>query len=406
MGNFIKMKKILPIKDDILTLSLPKSDIILTRYLYLKDEVELALLLSILNKNESESLFWAYELYYSGFYKTLFDFIWKIYYDFFATLNPSFESYLFKKQNEYYDLNRDDKIIASIVKNLISREFNTDVFILRIVSNLFESDDLLYIKNINRNSLPDVKMQFAHWITIKEYRHLCTFILESKGDIDFVAYYSILFDLLYVSNSDIKEKAKYMRNFIKSYDTNINPKILLVSRFLQMVSYDNIKKNNSFLLVDDAIIEEYKNINSNLYKPYKILNDICLYGINEVKMLNLFKINRTKYNAIELTNMFHDRWLYHASFSPLWHKRIRDKYGYINYVKMDVKFKSDYYLEEFYDYYGYEPDEQTSEIQNKHIGPIDTTENWFAFYKKYKNNGLISIDTDELEELGVEPVCY
>jgi len=404
MGNFIKMTKILP--DNVLTLSLPKSNIILTRYLYIKDEVELALLLSILNKNESEALFWAYELYYSGFYKSLFDFIWKIYYDFFATLNPSFESYLFKKQNEYYDINRDNKIIASIITNLITRDFNVDVFILRIISNLFECDDLLYIKNINRNSLTDVKIQFAHWITIKEYRHLCAFILESKNDIDFVAYYSILFDLLHTSSSNLKEKAKYMRDFIKSYDTNISPKILLVSRFLQMISYDNIKKNNSYSLVNDLIVEQYKTIDSNMFKPYKILDNVCIYGINEIKMLNLFELNRNKYDPIELTDMFRERWLYHASFSPLWHKRIKDKYGYVNYIKMDVSFKSDYYLEEFYDYYGYEPDEQPIETQNKHIGPIDKTENWFAFYKKYKNNGLINIGNDELEELGVEPVCY
>ena len=38
-----------------------------TRYLYEKDEVKLALILSILNKKEERAEFWAYELYYSGF---------------------------------------------------------------------------------------------------------------------------------------------------------------------------------------------------------------------------------------------------------------------------------------------------------------------------------------------------
>ena len=37
----------------------------LTRYLYIKDEVKIALLLSILDKKE-ESIYWAYEIYYSN----------------------------------------------------------------------------------------------------------------------------------------------------------------------------------------------------------------------------------------------------------------------------------------------------------------------------------------------------
>ena len=69
------------------------SDLIFTRYLYIKDEVQISLLVSILNKND-DAIFWAYELYYSGFKKELLNIIWKIYYDFFVTLNPTFEIYL------------------------------------------------------------------------------------------------------------------------------------------------------------------------------------------------------------------------------------------------------------------------------------------------------------------------
>ena len=39
---------------------------IFTRYLYLHDEVKIALMASLLNKSNA-SIFWAYELYYSGF---------------------------------------------------------------------------------------------------------------------------------------------------------------------------------------------------------------------------------------------------------------------------------------------------------------------------------------------------
>ena len=65
-----------------------------TRYLYEKDEVKLALILCILNKKAEEAIFWAYELYYSDFKSELTDVFWSLYYDFYYTLNPSFEKYL------------------------------------------------------------------------------------------------------------------------------------------------------------------------------------------------------------------------------------------------------------------------------------------------------------------------
>ena len=62
--------------------TLNNEDIIFTRYLYIKDEVEIALLTNILEKKE-ESVFWAYELYFSGFQKEVFQYLWDIYYNFF-----------------------------------------------------------------------------------------------------------------------------------------------------------------------------------------------------------------------------------------------------------------------------------------------------------------------------------
>ena len=86
--------------------------LVFTQYLYIKDEVRIALLVSILNKKE-DAIFWAYELYYSGFQEELLDLIWKIYYDFFATLNPSYEHYLTKKHKELVNdkSNKNQKII-------------------------------------------------------------------------------------------------------------------------------------------------------------------------------------------------------------------------------------------------------------------------------------------------------
>ena len=76
------------------------SHIIFTRYLYLKDEVEIALLASLLNKKD-DALFWAFELYFSGFESELIEILWKIYYEFYYSLNPSFECYFLKKHKQF-----------------------------------------------------------------------------------------------------------------------------------------------------------------------------------------------------------------------------------------------------------------------------------------------------------------
>ena len=75
-------------------------NIIFTRYLYLKDELKISLLTSLIDKNEG-CIFWAYELYYSGFENELFDLLWKIYFNFYYTLNPSFQQYFIKKHKEW-----------------------------------------------------------------------------------------------------------------------------------------------------------------------------------------------------------------------------------------------------------------------------------------------------------------
>ena len=41
--------------------------LVLTRYLYIKEDVLMSLLISILEKEYDESLFWASELYFSGY---------------------------------------------------------------------------------------------------------------------------------------------------------------------------------------------------------------------------------------------------------------------------------------------------------------------------------------------------
>ena len=112
-----------------------------TRYLYVKEEVKLSLILCILNKKD-EAIFWSYELYYSGFKIELIHLFWSMYYDFYYTLNPSFEKYLQQKlkTNLVFEINCDNWL-AMIVNNFMIRPHTMDIFMLKQIIQICDFDN-------------------------------------------------------------------------------------------------------------------------------------------------------------------------------------------------------------------------------------------------------------------------
>jgi hypothetical protein len=102
--------------------------------------------------------------------------------------------------------------------------------------------------------------------------------------------------------------------------------------------------------------------------------------------------------------MYREKWLYYASFSPLWSERIAKHKGVIDKKTKTVIFEeqenSDDNEQAFYDEFGYEPDEQKIETQNKTIQEIKSERTWVSFYSEHNNNGIIEIDDDILNDIG------
>ena len=68
--------------------------------------------------------------------------------------------------------------------------------------------------------------------------------------------------------------------------------------------------------------------------------------------------------------LFRDKWLYHASFSPVWRDRILQNGGKIDNRSKKVIFMKEEDMEAFYDKYNYEPDEQPLSLQKKCMGIV------------------------------------
>lgn len=95
--------------------TISKIPIILTRYLYNKSNVILSLQTSIKSNEYNDSLFWAYELYYSGFEEEVKQIIYEIYENIY-TKYPKLGEFIKKKYNNFHETT-----IATVIKNMCTK---------------------------------------------------------------------------------------------------------------------------------------------------------------------------------------------------------------------------------------------------------------------------------------------
>ena len=368
-----------------------------TRYLYEKDEVKLSLLFSLLNKSD-EAVFWAYELFYSGFKDELIEWVWIIYYDFYYSKNPSFEKYLSSKLNNNSTTNNiEDKLIASIINNLMIRPFSIDVFILRKILSL----------NVETNTEFNVfKSNLKIALINENYLEIASLILNKMDEEKYVKILELVIEFFVQEQKlkiDIKRDIKEYKKIVKLNNIKIhNKKIVLLSR---IIHYFGVLKNvklgkKLYVHIEEEDIVMYETIDAildnNKFLPYKILPNACVYNIDSKNYLSLFHLKRDNYN-IELS--YRDNWLYYASYSPLWKKRILKYNGVIDNKERKITFLNEDDAEMFYNEFGYEPDEQKIEVQQKIIKPIKKERSWLSFYDEFKNNRLIDIKESHLTQI-------
>ncbi len=388
------------------------SELVFTQYLYIKQEVRIALLVSILNKS-NDAIFWAYELYYSGFKEELFNLIWKIYYDFFATLNPAYEAYLLKKHKEFIsNTEPDERVVSAIIQDLLFRPFNTDIFMLRNICEIFEVDIEYHASTEKITCLEEATKNLTQWITNQDLRSISQWILNINKDfIKVIDIYNICLDIFETDIKIItcKQKPKLQKDFVLAINLNINNNIVLLAKIMQLFSKKSqLKKGRSIYINVEAedIIPYEPIIGSDEIKNYRILEKAYMCGIDDLNHLSLFKLTRNKYSIKE---EYWYRWEYYASFSPLWLKRITDFGGYQDHTQKKVIFKEDpddNLMQDFYSLYGLEPDEQNKQTQNKSIKNIEKVHNWHWFNKQYKKNGLFEVYEEELNEFDNDGLNY
>ena len=369
--------------------------LVLTRFLYWKDEVELSLISSLL-KGEyfEEVLFWLYELYYSGFKEESFHLAWKIYYDFYAHLNPKLDGFIIRNY-EKWKLSKDDMIIGYIYRNMFGKSFTFKVFHLRQYMNTNPSPNTVFKGRAPSwvKDYPSNQKNLLMSIDKNKYVNICSYLNMLKDSelkdayLNIVKYFHTELGLS-VKNDIIEETIKSFekrlfndkRHFILSTilylrekESNIDLRKIFIS--LCQEDEDSIKK-----LEEERITPDWRTL---CYKRCYYINDI----------IGSFELGRNSVENIEHEMWFH--WEYYASFAPRWNKRMAEfKYSRNNKEKT-IEFPDEDIMEEFYQKYGFlEPDEQPRIIQDTSTGKIDK-KSWKTFYNDFNEPGGLVLFEDE-----------
>ena len=364
-----------------------------TRYLYEKDEVKLALTLSILNKKE-EAIFWAYELYYSGFQSELVAVFWSLYYDFYYTLNPSFEKYLQTRLKKNLALDMDSvNYISMIVNNFMIRPHTMDVFMLKQIVDIcdFDKTDIQDYIVSSENSIEVMRRELISALRTNDFMMLASLILIDIKDEHIDEAFEVATNY-FVTENGFKKKAH-------DYDKNAtNKRVLILCRIVHYFTAVANKKLGKNLYVhvepEEVVLYETIHVSEDLV-PRKILPLAKIYSIDTDNYLSLFDLKR---ETQDIKTAYYYDWLYYASHSPLWRTRILKHNGVIDQKNHKVEFDDDD-IDGFYDEYGYEPDEQTLEVENKTIQDIRKERNWLSFYKEHNINGVVEIEDDILSSI-------
>ena len=337
---------------------------IFTRYLYNADEVCYTFLECLItNKDLDECYFWIYEYFSSGFKEETWQFLWEVYYDFYALNYPRMKKKIIQL-NERFKKDEDFAHIMFVVKNLFRFVNKDDKKIIDykiFVNRVYYSKKMVYMfKDKNSKEIEKYNCETKY-----EKLLVKSILANCDKSISYYLYKNIDNPKLILLLEKVCKKKIKLNNHYKNKFHMLLFEILISNNnggyyykkeeadklweiYESDVSMSPIKKGKY------DISQIYKTIN--FHRKYSISNDI-----------GCFPLERFNYN---LKEMFWYHWEYFAYNSPLWKKRFEKFKIKINHEKKCIDFLDDDELDEFYDQYNYEPDEQCLETQQKSTLPI------------------------------------
>lgn len=369
------------------------NEFILTRLLYIKDEVIHMCLTSLLKQDLHQTIFWFHELYFSHYQHECFQILYTFYYLFYSYINPKFDKY-FQKHYNIWTNDQNFEHLVTIIFNLIKCNFSFDLFIMYNFIKSLSHSHITFTSYKGRkplflNQFNPSYHNLIHSLYKNDLYNFCISLhsLHLTKDIyDAIIYYFIHVE----SINDIKaDKIDfYYNSFINNSLDNELLKYILSTVLLCKSSSSRVNLKNLYISLN-CDIKEYINDLSNY-------DDIPLYRFLYYKRLypidpNIATFHLSRFDIkLDLSTLLTHDWLYYASKCPLWNTILNNftDNWYYNHNDKTISFSIVEEEEEFYNLYCLEHDEQPYETQQKctinclHVHPnefINSFHNKFDF---------------------------
>ena len=185
-------------------------------------------------------------------------------------------------------------------------------------------------------------------------------ILQSKVDEAlfwaYELYYSGFQNLLI---ENVLQEYKKFHKMVSRWNESKNPTFLADIIHTIIIHQKTPSKKIFIVHYDEKQVEEYKTIVvSPDIRSYRILQIACKYSVYDIDSDNAERET--------LLNKYFYHWEYYSFFTPIWKERIEKYGGKQNNETQKIVFADEDKEEEFYMYFGYEPDEQPLIITQRH----------------------------------------
>jgi hypothetical protein len=144
----------------------------------------------------------------------------------------------------------------------------------------------------------------------------------------------------------------FMRKYYNVNITSTTTEALASSQFIVKLTPEYIRKYKTFIQDGTSTV-----------RTYKILEHVVKYPIR--KECNKLFYTHTHQN---FPAAFRNKWLYYASFSPVWYNRIVEHNGYVDYDTERIVFESEDCEDSFRSKWDYEPDEVSNIVYTRCCG--------------------------------------
>ena len=372
----------------------------LTRYLYELSEVKGNLILSLLNEDNTEALFWAFEYYYSGYFCETVNFMIQIYYDFYYVLNPTFEKYMFiqlKKvtlENEYEEL---ALFIKLIIDNLILRPYTLDTFMLRNMGLQFE---------VEFDEIEDVNKEIISLLMDQDnYGYMSTLLMQCDKFTDVKELDKLHSEVIDIMRSHIK-----INKNVKMKETNvllgkcykedfILKRTIILAKIINYYSLNENKKMHRSIYLENDNEKQIEELYMYKTKYQTTLEEDAKYATNNNDFIGIFQLERFKDENKDYKEKYLQNWEYYAYDAPYWMNLFALYKANKDETNKKIIFENEEDEDDFYEEIDYFPDESSKEIQNKSIGKIEKVCNLNDFCGKYGGKNVIKLEEEYISDI-------